>query len=110
MYCWRRWGKRPTAGGTCRARYGFRTPAPRLRSSRTRRPSSSLTVGLVRRERDPEDNRVVRMYLTEEGRLRLRGLPELNSQVEARIREVLSAEELEELQRMLGLLAEGMKE
>jgi len=28
--------------------------------------------GLVRRERDPEDNRVVRMYLTEEGRLRLR--------------------------------------
>jgi MarR family transcriptional regulator, organic hydroperoxide resistance regulator len=66
--------------------------------------------GLVRRERDPEDNRVVRMYLTEEGRLRLRGLPELNSQVEARIREVLSAEEHEELQRMLGLLAEGMKE
>jgi DNA-binding MarR family transcriptional regulator len=66
--------------------------------------------GLVRRERDPEDNRVVRMYLTEEGRLRLRGLPELNSQVEGRIREVLSAEEHEELQRMLGLLAEGMKE
>ena len=64
--------------------------------------------GLVLRERDPEDNRVVRMYLTEEGRLR--ELPELNSQVEARIREVLSAEELEELQRMLGLLAEGMKE
>jgi DNA-binding MarR family transcriptional regulator len=53
---------------------------------------------------------VVRMYLTEEGRLRLRGLPELNSQVEARIREVLSAEEHEELRRMLGMLAEGMKE
>lgn len=66
--------------------------------------------GLVRRVRDPEDNRVVRMYLTEEGRLRLRELPELNRQVEGRIREVLSEEEHEELRRMLGLLAEGMKE
>ena len=66
--------------------------------------------GLVRRERDPEDNRVVRMYLTEEGRLRLRELPELNRRVEGRIREVLSEEEHEELRRMLGLLAERMKE
>jgi DNA-binding MarR family transcriptional regulator len=66
--------------------------------------------GLVRRERDPEDNRVVRMYLTEEGRLRLQGLPDLNRRVEGRIREVLSEEEHEELRRMLGLLAEGMKE
>jgi len=66
--------------------------------------------GLVRRERDPEDNRVVRMYLTEEGRLRLQGLPDLNRRVEGRIRVVLSEEEHEELRRMLGLLAEGMKE
>jgi DNA-binding MarR family transcriptional regulator len=66
--------------------------------------------GLVRRERDSEDNRVVRMYLTEEGRLRLQGLPDLNRRVEGRIREVLSEEEHEELRRMLGLLAEGMKE
>jgi DNA-binding MarR family transcriptional regulator len=66
--------------------------------------------GLVRRERDPEDNRVVRMYLTEEGRLRLRELPGLNRRVEGRIREVLNEEEHEELRRMLGLLAEGMKE
>jgi DNA-binding MarR family transcriptional regulator len=65
--------------------------------------------GLVRRERDPEDNRVVRMYLTEEGRLRLRELPGLNRRVEGRIREVLNEEEHEELRRMLGLLAEGMK-
>ena len=66
--------------------------------------------GLVRRERDSEDNRVVRMYLTEEGRLRLQGLPDLNRRVEGRIREVLSEEEHEELRRMLGLLAEGVKE
>src|SRR5215210_9156679 len=42
--------------------------------------------GLVRRERDPEDNRVVRMYLTEEGRLRLQGLPDINRRVEGRIK------------------------
>jgi DNA-binding MarR family transcriptional regulator len=66
--------------------------------------------GLVRRERDPEDNRVVRMYLTEEGRLRLQGLPDLTRRVKGCIREVLSEEEHEELRRMLGLLAEGMKQ
>jgi len=66
--------------------------------------------GLVRRERDPEDNRVVRMYLTEEGQLRLQGLPDLTRRVKGCIREVLSEEEHEELRRMLGLLAEGMKQ
>ena len=66
--------------------------------------------GLVRRARDREDNRVVRMYLTEEGRLRLRKLPDLNRRIEKRIRSVLSGEEHEELQRMLGLLAEALKE
>ena len=66
--------------------------------------------GLVRRERDPEDNRVVRMYLTEEGRRWLRELPDLNRRIERRIRSVFSDEEHEELQRMLGLLAEAMKE
>ena len=66
--------------------------------------------GLVRRERDPEDNRVVRMYLTDEGRRWLRELPDLNRRIERRIRSVFSDEEHEELQRMLGLLAEAMKE
>ena len=66
--------------------------------------------GLVRRARDREDNRVVRMYLTDEGRRRLRKLPDLNRRIEKRIRSVLSEEEHGELQRMLGLLAEAMKE
>jgi DNA-binding MarR family transcriptional regulator len=66
--------------------------------------------GLVRRKRDPEDNRVVRMFLTEEGRRWLRELPDLNRRIEKRIRSVFSEEEHEELQRMLGLLAEAMKE
>jgi DNA-binding MarR family transcriptional regulator len=65
---------------------------------------------LVRRERDSEDNRVVRMYLTEEGRRRLRRLPALNRRMEERIQGVLSEEEQEELERMLGLLAGAMKE
>src|SRR5215218_1005068 len=66
--------------------------------------------GLVRRERDPDDNRVVRMYLTDEGRRRLRRLPALNRRMEERIQGVFSEEEQEELERMLGLLAGAMKE
>ncbi len=79
--------------------------------SRVTRIAQALEAdGLVRRERDPDDNRVVRMYLTEEGRRRLRRLPALNRRMEGRIRSVFSEEEHEELQRMLGLLAEAMKE
>jgi MarR family transcriptional regulator, organic hydroperoxide resistance regulator len=66
--------------------------------------------GMIRRERDPEDNRVVRMYLTEEGRGKLRGLPALGRELERRIRGVLSAEELKELRRMLTQLARAMKD
>jgi DNA-binding MarR family transcriptional regulator len=66
--------------------------------------------GMVRRERDPEDNRVVRMYLTGEGRERLRHLPGLDEELERRIREVMSDEELKELGRMLVLLAGAMKD
>ena len=79
--------------------------------SRVTRIAQALeSDGLVRRERDPDDNRVVRMYLTEEGRRRLRRLPALNRRMEERIRSVFSEEEHEELKRMLGLLAEAMKE
>ena len=79
--------------------------------SRVTRIAQALeSDGLVRRERDPEDNRVVRMYLTDEGRRRLRRLPALNRRMEERIRSVFSEEEHEDLKRMLGLLAEAMKE
>jgi DNA-binding MarR family transcriptional regulator len=66
--------------------------------------------GLLRRERDPEDNRVVRMYLTEKGRGLIGGLSEHRVRFERRIHDVLSPEELEELRRMLGVLAEVMKD
>ena len=81
-----------------------------LDPSRVTRTAQSLEGdGLIRRERDPEDNRVMRMYLTDEGLEVLRGLPEINDQLRSRVHSVLSEEEFEELRRMLGLLAEAMK-
>jgi MarR family transcriptional regulator, organic hydroperoxide resistance regulator len=78
--------------------------------SRVTRTAQSLEAdGLIRRERDAEDNRVMRMYLTEEGLEVLRRLPEINEQLRSRVHSVLSEEEFEELRRMLGLLAEAMK-
>src|SRR3954454_16891033 len=66
--------------------------------------------GMIRRERDPEDNRVVRMYLTEKGREQLRHLPGLGEELSRRIRGVLSSEELGELRQMLTRLAGAMKD
>ena len=78
--------------------------------SRVTRTAQSLEAdGLIRRERDAEDNRVVRMYLTEEGSEVLDKLPEINEQLRRRVHSVLSEDEFEELRRMLGLLAEAMK-
>ncbi len=82
-----------------------------LDPSRVTRTAQSLEGdGLIRRERDPEDNRLMRMYLTQEGREVLRRLPEINDELRRRVHSVLSEEEFEELRRMLGLLAEAMKE
>ncbi len=79
--------------------------------SRVTRTAQSLEGdGLIRRERDVEDNRVMRMYLTENGREILRRLPEINEQLRRRVHSVLGQEEFEELRRMLGLLAEAIKE
>lgn len=65
--------------------------------------------GLVRRERDPEDNRVMRMYLTDQGRAALREVSELNELLESRILSVLSEEEVEALGRNLFVLAEALR-
>jgi MarR family transcriptional regulator, organic hydroperoxide resistance regulator len=78
--------------------------------SRVTRTAQSLEAdGLIRRERDAEDNRVMRMYLTEGGLEVLNRLPEINDQLRSRVHSVLSEEEFEELRRMLELLAEAMK-
>ncbi|CAA9462667.1 MAG: hypothetical protein AVDCRST_MAG25-1091 [uncultured Rubrobacteraceae bacterium] len=66
--------------------------------------------GLVRRERDPGDGRVMRLYLTEAGRKAIEQRAAVDEAVEARVRRVMSEEEVEELGRMLGLLADAMEE
>ena len=82
-----------------------------LDPSRVTRTAQALGAdGLLRRERDAEDNRAVRMYLTGKGRRLLEKLPEANERVRRRMRGALSDEELEELQRMLWKLAEAMKD
>ncbi len=63
--------------------------------------------GLLRRERDREDSRVVRMYPTEEGRALIEGLSDRRESFDRRIGAVLSTEEIGELRRMLGALAEA---
>ncbi len=76
----------------------------------TRTVQAMEREGMILRERDPEDNRVVRLYLTDEGRKLLAKSPQVNEELHRRIREVMSEEEFEELRRMLVLLAGAMKE
>ena len=75
----------------------------------TRTAQAMENEGLIHRERAPEDNRVVRMYLTDEGRRLLEKRPALNQMLHDRINAVLDEEELRELRRMLGALAGAMK-
>lgn len=82
-----------------------------LDPSRVTRVGQALEAeGYVRRERSPEDNRVVRMHLTEAGRRKLSELPEVREEVHRRVRGALSDEELRELERMLGVLADALRE
>ena len=80
--------------------------------SRVTRTAQALEAeGWIRRERDPEDNRVVRMYLTDEGRLVIEErLPRVNEEIEKRALTVMSEREFAEFNRMLGLFAEAMKD
>lgn len=80
--------------------------------SRVTRTAQALEAeGWIRRERDPEDNRVVRMYLTDEGRRVIEErLPRVNQEIEKRALAVMSEKEFAEFNRMLGLFAEAMKD
>jgi DNA-binding MarR family transcriptional regulator len=66
--------------------------------------------GMIRRERDPEDNRVVRMYLTDRGRELIRGVAEKRERFELRIRSRMDEEELQELRRLLDALTKAARE
>jgi MarR family transcriptional regulator, organic hydroperoxide resistance regulator len=66
--------------------------------------------GLLHRERDPEDNRVVRLHATEEGRLLIESRQERREGFEDRARREFSPEELAEVRRGLGVVARLMKD
>ena len=76
----------------------------------TRLANSLEKEGLVRRERDPKDNRVVRMYLTQEGHRMIDGFSGRHQRFERRVREAVSEEDLGELRRILGALTEAMND
>jgi MarR family transcriptional regulator, organic hydroperoxide resistance regulator len=66
--------------------------------------------GWLRRERDPEDNRVVRLRATREGRRLIESRQERRETFEERIRQEFSQEELAEFRRMLGVVARIMRD
>jgi DNA-binding MarR family transcriptional regulator len=66
--------------------------------------------GLILRKRDSEDHRIVRMYLSDEGRGLIEDLSEHRVRFDRQIAAMLNPEELKELRRMLGVLAENMKD
>jgi DNA-binding MarR family transcriptional regulator len=66
--------------------------------------------GLLCRERDTEDNRVVRLHATEEGRSLIKSCQERREGFEGRIRQEFKQEELAEFRRMLGVVARLMKD
>jgi DNA-binding MarR family transcriptional regulator len=66
--------------------------------------------GLLRRKRDPEDNRVVRLHATEKGLRLIESRQERRERFEDRIRREFSSEEMAEFRRALGVVARLMKD
>jgi DNA-binding MarR family transcriptional regulator len=66
--------------------------------------------GLLRRERDPEDSRVVRLRATEGGRRLIESRKERREGFEERIRQEFNQEELAEFRRALDVVARLMKD
>jgi MarR family transcriptional regulator, organic hydroperoxide resistance regulator len=66
--------------------------------------------GLLRRKRDPEDNRVVRLHISPDGRLLIESLQERRERFEERIRQEFAQEELAEFRRALGVVSRLMKD
>jgi DNA-binding MarR family transcriptional regulator len=66
--------------------------------------------GLLRRKRDPEDHRVMRLYATEEGRLLIESRQERREGFEERVRQEFSTEGLAEFRRALGVVNRLMKD
>jgi hypothetical protein len=65
--------------------------------------------GLVRRERDPRDGRLVRLYLTDRGRAARGAIERELDQLMARATATLTADERRHLARALGEIAENLR-
>ena len=66
--------------------------------------------GLLRRKRDPEDNRVVRLHVTEEGRRLIESRQERREGFEDRLRREFSSEEMAEFRRALNVVVRVMED
>jgi MarR family transcriptional regulator, organic hydroperoxide resistance regulator len=66
--------------------------------------------GLLRRKRDPEDSRVVRLHVTAEGRRLIESRQKRREGFEECIRQELKQEELADFRRVLGVVARLMKD
>lgn len=66
--------------------------------------------GLLRRKRDSEDNRVVRLHATEEGCRVIESRQERREEFEERLRQEFDPEELAEFRRALGVVSRLMKD
>jgi DNA-binding MarR family transcriptional regulator len=66
--------------------------------------------GLLHRERDLEDNRVVRLHATEEGCRVIESRQKRREEFEERIRQEFDQEELAEFRRALGVVSRLMKD
>lgn len=82
-----------------------------LESSRISRLIDSLEkAGLLLRERDPQDRRFVQLHLTQKGREFLRERTELvNEEFKQRLEGLLSVKERKELERLLIVMARGVR-
>ena len=66
--------------------------------------------GLLRRKRDPEDSRVVRLHVTAEGRRLIESRQKRREGFEECIRQELKQEELADFRRALGVVSRLMKD
>ena len=64
--------------------------------------------GLVTRRRDPEDNRLVRVYLTESGREKERAINEQFLKLEGAVFEGISQDDLDSFRRVLSQILRNM--
>ncbi len=65
--------------------------------------------GWIRRERDAEDNRLMRVFLTEAGREQAAIVPAKAAAIEQRLTQRLTVEDLQDLRRILSHLEEAAR-